>query len=53
MLGNYTQKSLIARKQFEKMASDMAQHLEVAMRITSRDLRRCDPLHHVKGTKSI
>lgn len=49
ILGNYTQQSLIARKQFEKMVSDTSENLGLAMRILPRDLWRCDPAEHIKG----
>ncbi|XP_018572021.1 uncharacterized protein LOC108911536 isoform X2 [Anoplophora glabripennis] len=47
---NYTHDSLIARKQFEKLSSDMAEILVSAMTIMPRTLWRCDPKQHIKGS---
>jgi hypothetical protein len=47
--GNYTQESLLMRKNFERRATRSQELMQKAMEISERDLWRCDPNTHVEG----
>lgn len=48
--GNYTQESLLMRKNFERRAAKSQELMQKVMEISDRDLWRCDPSKHVEGS---
>lgn len=49
-LGNYTQESILMRKNFERRASKSQELMQKVMETSDRDLWRCDPGVHVEGS---
>ncbi|XP_074027669.1 uncharacterized protein [Leptinotarsa decemlineata] len=48
--GNYTELSLVARKQYESRLNATASSLRGAMEVTDTKLWRCDPKNHIQGS---
>ena len=48
LAGNYTQESILMRKNFERRAAKSQELMQKVMEISDRDLWRCDPNTHGK-----
>ena len=50
LTGNYSQESLLMRKNFERRATKSQELMQKVMEISDRELWRCDPSVHKEGT---